>query len=199
MRLPSETSLRPIRPASGALISVNSSSSRAWRSCGLGAVEVGPGGQVVLPALVEELLGDVAGPAELLGALEVVFRELEPRLRGGDGGLVLIEGCLVGALVDGEERVARLHDAAVRELDLVEVARDPRPDVDLVDRLEAADEVVRFDDVFTIGFATVTGGGGGIAPGACAKLGDDTGRMTAGRMQGEAGGSHQYFSGWQPC
>ena len=37
---------------------------------------------------------------------------------------------------------------AVAEMDLVEIARDPGADLDLVDCLEATDEVVPFADVF---------------------------------------------------
>ena len=73
----------------------------------LGAVELGAGGQVVGPALVEELLGDVAGPAQGLGPLEVVRGELDPHLRGSDVRLRLLEGRLVGPRVDGEEGIAR--------------------------------------------------------------------------------------------
>ena len=47
---------------------------------------------------------------------------------------------------------------------LVEIARDPRPDVDLIDGLEAPDEVVRSTMSFTTGFATVTGGGACAGP-----------------------------------
>ena len=51
----------------------------------LRAVELGLGGQEGLPALVEELVGDVAGPAQLLGAVEIALREFEPDLGGRDG------------------------------------------------------------------------------------------------------------------
>ena len=60
------------------------------------------------------------------------------------GGVV---GRLVGALVDGEQQVALVDQRAVLEVDLVEIAGDARADGDLVDGLEASDELVVLDDL----------------------------------------------------
>jgi hypothetical protein len=51
------------------------------------------------------------------------------------------------ALVDGEQGIADGDDLAVGEVNLLEVAADPGADLDLVDGLEAADELVVLHDV----------------------------------------------------
>ena len=48
--------------------------------------------------------------------------------------------------VDDVEQVARLDDVAVLELDMVDEAADPGADLDLLDRLEAAGELVPIGD-----------------------------------------------------
>ena len=49
---------------------------------------------------------------------------------------------LVGARVDDEEELACLDDLAVLEADLLQIARDPRPDLDLLHGLEPPGELV---------------------------------------------------------
>ena len=100
-----------------------------------------------LTALVEELVGDVARAAQLLGAVEIALREFQPDLRGGDGRLRLFEHVTVGSRIDGEEEITRLDEGAVLEMNLVEIARDPGADIDLIDGLEAPDEIGPLDDV----------------------------------------------------
>ena len=58
-----------------------------------------------------------------------------------------------------KSRSPLLTSAPSGEVDLVEIAADARPDGDLVDRLEAADELVVLDDSRTTGLAAVTTGG----------------------------------------
>ena len=110
-------------------------------------VEVGLGRRKGLGTLVVDLAGDVAGLTQILGPADVARGEIHPRLGCLDASLRLLEGGLIGALVDGEERISRLDDGTVDEMDLVDIARDPSPDVHAVYRFEAADEIVIFDDV----------------------------------------------------
>src|SRR5215217_8009047 len=63
-------------------------------------IQLGPSSQVIRPALIEKLLGDVVGSAQGLGPLEIVRRELDPDLRRSDCGLGLLERSLIGPLVD---------------------------------------------------------------------------------------------------
>ena len=70
-----------------------------------------------IPALLQNLLGDVAGAAERCGALVVALRKGDASLRRGHGGFGLIERRLVGPLVDREEQIADLDDRAVAERD----------------------------------------------------------------------------------
>ena len=153
-----------MRPAIGALISVNCRSSLArfsvaWaRSTSAWAVasawrrwsKIWP---VMLPVL-RRFSARSRSPCAKSSA----------GLGRGERGLRLVERRLVGPLVDGEEQVAGLDDGAVDEMDLVDIARDAGADVDLVDGVEAADEVVILDDSLTTGLATVTAGGAGGAP-----------------------------------
>ncbi len=53
----------------------------------------------------------------------------------------------IGPLVDDEEPVALLHQSAVGEIDFLQVATDAGADGDLVDRLEAADELIIVDHI----------------------------------------------------
>ena len=102
--------------------------------------------RIFAPAVVERGDGEVAGLGELLGALELRLGEFEQARRDVDLRLRRVVGRLVGPLVDGEQQIALLDDRAVLEMDLVEIAADARADGDLVDRLEAPDELVVLDD-----------------------------------------------------
>ncbi len=66
-------------------------------------------------------------------------------------GLGLVERGLVGARVDDEQGLALLHHLAVLEADLGQIARHARAHVHLVDRLEAALEIVPVDHVLLQG------------------------------------------------
>jgi hypothetical protein len=74
-----------------------------------------------------------------LGENHIGFRQLEIRPR-------LIEGVLERTFVDGEQEIPLLHDLAVLELHLVEVARHARTHLDRIDRDEPPDIFVLVDD-----------------------------------------------------
>lgn len=103
-------------------------------------------GQVGFASLVDHALRYVA-------ALDQGFRPPQLRLGefgGGpcdlDLGLGLLQPGLEDPGIDGEKQVAALDQGAVDEVDLIEIAADPRPHLDLVGRLETADELVVLDD-----------------------------------------------------
>jgi hypothetical protein len=96
-------------------------------------------------ALLERLLRDVARASERRRALVVALGKRDPRLGGGDGGFGLVEGRLVRALVDGEEEIALVDDRAVAKGHRGEIAGDACANLDEVDGLEAADEIVALD------------------------------------------------------
>jgi hypothetical protein len=63
-------------------------------------------------------------------------------LRGlclGEGGARLVDGRLVGCLLDPKQQVAFLDLLPFGEVALLDESRHPRNDVDLVDRRDAAD------------------------------------------------------------
>ena len=70
------------------------------------------------------------------------LRERGLGLRAGELGLGPVERVLVLALVDDEEHVALLHLLALGERHLLDEARDPRPDLDVAHRLDAAGELI---------------------------------------------------------
>ena len=82
-----------------------------------------------------------------LGAVQLHLGEFEQALGDVDLRLGGVEGGLIGALVDGEQQVALVDQCAVLEADLVEIAVDPRADGNLVDGVEAPDELVVLDDL----------------------------------------------------
>ncbi len=71
--------------------------------------------------------------------------EIGARLR--QRALRLIERILERPLVDREQKIAGLHDLAVLEMHLFEIARDVGAQLDQVDREEAADIFVHVDDL----------------------------------------------------
>ena len=79
--------------------------------------------------------------------LQVASREFLRRIGRGEARGRVVEGVVVGPLVDGEQQVALLDDRPIGEMDPVQIARHPRAQVDRVDRLEAADEVVALGDL----------------------------------------------------
>ena len=119
----------------------------------IGSVEGGPGAERHLAALVGDLLRDVAGLAQLVCALEIALGEIERGLGRRDAGHGVIQRIPIGALVDREEEVALLDDGAVDEMNLVEITRHPRPQIDRIDSVEPADEIVALGDLLDDGLA----------------------------------------------
>src|SRR6516225_6908467 len=111
----------------------------ACRHRGLGVTEC-------LRALLEDLLADGPIAQQLLSACQVRLGENDVRFRGLEIGAGLVEGVLERPLVDGEQQVTLVHDLAVGEVDLVEVARYARAHLDDVHGDEAADIFVLVHD-----------------------------------------------------
>ena len=80
----------------------------------LGTIEFRASGAIGRAALVEQLIGDVAGASERLGPLEIVRREIDAYLRRRDRRLGLFERSLIGALIDGEQESPALTMAPSR-------------------------------------------------------------------------------------
>lgn len=100
-----------------------------------------------LHALVIKRLRDGLLRDQRLRAREIGIREIGLRLRAGEIGTRLIECGLERALVEREEQVTRLHELAVGEVHLVEIAGYARADFDRIDRHEAANIFVAVDDL----------------------------------------------------
>ena len=66
----------------------------------------------------------------------------------GQAGAGLIERDLERPAIDGEQQVALLDHLAVLEMDGVQIARDPRPHLDRIDRDEPPDILVLVDNGF---------------------------------------------------
>src|SRR5690606_7686410 len=103
-----------------------------------GARHLGLRLQMLGPPLVDRRLRNVLAARELLGT-----RELDRCVgRGGLGArqvrLLLREFGLVGRALDEEQQVAALYVLALLELAAFEKSSDPRLDLDLLDRLDAA-------------------------------------------------------------
>ena len=118
------------------------------RALGVGArgEHVGFGLLRLHPALVKLALRDRAFPDQLLGALQLLVGERDAclgalcvRVRRGGRRLVF-------AAVDREEQLPLLDHAALLVVDPVQVARDPRPDLGPLDRLDVAAVLVPLGD-----------------------------------------------------
>ena len=99
-----------------------------------------------LRALVVGLLGDGLVVQELLAAGEIGLGEGEIGARLRQVGAHLIEHDLERPVIDGEEKIALLHHLTVGEVDVRQIARHPRADLDRVDGDEASDIFVLVDD-----------------------------------------------------
>ena len=99
-----------------------------------------------LRALLENLLADRPVTQQLLAARQIGLGEHHIGLRQLQIRARLIKGVLERAFVDGEQEIALLHDLAVLEMHLVEVAGHARAHLDRIDRDEPADIFVLVDD-----------------------------------------------------
>ena len=99
-----------------------------------------------LRTLLENLLADRPVTQQLLAARQIGLGEHHIGLRQLEIRPRLIEGVLERTFVDGEKEIPLLHDLAVLELHLVEVARHARAHLNRIDRDEPADIFVPVDD-----------------------------------------------------
>ena len=109
--------------------------------------DVGLRRQLVGRALVDRGLRDVLVVHKLLAALQLQLGVDLRRLCLGEIGLLLVDRSLVGGLLDAEQQVAGLDLLPFGEIALLDEARHPRDDVDLVDCDDTADEIAGFRDL----------------------------------------------------
>ena len=119
-----------------------------------GAFDRGLGGKELLPPFIECRHRNVAAADQFLGTLELALGE--GRLGLGDLQLrtSLGERGLEGALIDGEEERTGLDDAALFEVNVLEIATDAGTDFDEIDRFEPADELIVLDNLADNGFGS---------------------------------------------
>ena len=86
------------------------------------------------------------GVEQGLGALQVDVRVGELRLDLLHRAALGVDIGLEGRLLEPVERVPRLHLAAFREVDMLQIGRDAGHEVDGVDGLDATDEVLGLGD-----------------------------------------------------
>ena len=84
---------------------------------------------------------------QLLAALEVALGERDARLGRRDLRLGALDLGRVGRGIDGDEQIALLDQRAFAEMHGLHRAGDARADLDALDRLEAAGELVPDRDV----------------------------------------------------
>ena len=107
---------------------------------GLGVVDGGLGGGLLVHALVDGLGGSEIALLQRLGANELAGGKGKARGRGLELGGRLGELDLIGARIDDEKEIALVDDLSVLEMDLGERAADLRPQLDAIDRGELAEE-----------------------------------------------------------
>jgi len=95
-------------------------------------------------ALVDRGLRDVLVAHQFLAALELQLGVHLRRLGLGDVRARLLDGRLVGRLLDAEQQVALLDVLSLFEVSLLEKALHAGDDIDLIDRGEASDVVDGF-------------------------------------------------------
>src|SRR3954447_13974923 len=109
---------------------------------GLGGV----GGLQGLAALVDDLFRDCTGLHEDQTAIELAFGQLRLSARIGKLTVGLGRHRFERARVNDVEQVAGMHDVAVLELDVSNETANAGTDLNLLDRLEAAGELVPVSD-----------------------------------------------------
>src|SRR5262249_33341173 len=95
-------------------------------------------------ALVDRRLRDVLVTHQLPTAVELQLAVDLRRLGLREGGAGLLDGRLVGRLLDQEQQVALLDVLSLFEFALLEKARHAGDDIDLIDRGEASDVIDGF-------------------------------------------------------
>ena len=129
-RLPGETRRSPMRPDTGARSSVNSRSSSACRTAASCAVTLASRDALGLRALLEGLLRYDIAAEQVLSARQIGFGERQIGLGLGQTGAGLIQRVLERPPIHGEQQVALVDQLAVLEMNLFQIARDPRPHFD---------------------------------------------------------------------
>ena len=147
MRFPAVTSFRPIRPLTGAVTCVNSTSSVAAIDRGLRFMDRRLGLLHRRFADVRLLLRDCVAPNQIDSPRVVLLRQREAGLRQREFGLGASQRRFVGPGIDQEQQIALLDHRAVLEVDRLEVAAHARPHLDRVDRVEARGILVPFRDL----------------------------------------------------
>ena len=104
-------------------------------------LDLGPGLRLGGDALIEGRLRDGVGAHQFPPALDLGGGVVEIGDAAVDLRLAQRDLGREGRLLDGEEQVVRLDRVAFVEVAGVEEAGDARADIDLVDRLDAADEL----------------------------------------------------------
>ena len=107
---------------------------------GLLALEIAARLALLGLGLVELLLGGRLPPDQLSLPVDLKIGELKRGLGAGDGGLDLVDGCLVLTLLQHEEQIAGLDLGTLLEELALKVARHPRAEVHAVDRLDPGGE-----------------------------------------------------------
>src|SRR3954470_7281392 len=99
-----------------------------------------------LTALIHHLFGDRAGLHESQAALEIALGKLPLGARVGELPFGLQYDRLERARIDDVKQIAGADDRAVLELYAIDEAADAGTDLNLLDRLEAAGELVPVGD-----------------------------------------------------
>ena len=146
-RLPAVTSARPTRPLMGERTRVHSRLSRAVATAACAACTVAAPRSAAAGPVVELLLRDRVAGGQLLRSLQATRGQRGGAVRLDQVGLGARQLGLVGARIDLEQHVPLAHLLARGEGHALDVARDARPDLDRLDGLEAADELVPFGDL----------------------------------------------------
>jgi len=103
--------------------------------------------RIVRRALVDSGLGDVAVADKLLASLQLQLRVDGRRLRLFKIGSLLVDGRLIGILLDAKQQVTFLHLLALDEITLLDESGDARDNIDLVDRRDTSDVSSGFCDL----------------------------------------------------
>ncbi len=145
-RLPGETRRSPMRPDTGARSSVNSRSSSACRTAASCAETLASRDALGLRALLERLLRDDIAAEQVLSARQVGLGERQIGLGLGQTGAGLVHRVLERPPIHGEQQVTLVDQLAVLEMNLFQIARDPRPHFDRIDGNEPPDVLVLIDN-----------------------------------------------------
>ena len=92
--------------------------------------------------LIDDVFSDRLGFDQRFRARQFAFGEFDFRLCIIELALCLLRNCFVLPRVDRVERIPRLDDGAILEIDTCDKSSDTRTDLDLLDRIEASGKFV---------------------------------------------------------